>query len=74
MHSQFSMEVYAEAVMRERLREAAQDALAAQLPHGPLPRPDLAARLRVASAMRALAIRLDPCAAGEPAFLTATPR
>ena len=74
MHSLFSLEVYASDLRRERLAEAAHDALIAQLPHSPAPRPDLAARWHVANTLRALAVRLDPTAGQEPALATATSR
>jgi len=76
MQNPFSLEVYVQDVIRSRLREAAEDAVAARVPRAPhrLPRPDLAARLRVANGLRALAIKLDPCSACEPALLTATSR
>jgi hypothetical protein len=75
MHSMFSLELIADDVKRERFAEAAHDALIAQLPHSTAPRrPDLAARSQVANTLRALAVRLDPCALQEPALAGATPR
>jgi hypothetical protein len=71
MQSPFSLEVYAQDVIRERRHYAAQATLAAQLP--PRPRPDLAARLRLANALRALAVRLDPCADCKSSLVIATP-
>ena len=72
MQSPFSLEVYAQDVIRDRIQYAAQATLAAQLPRAPRPRPDLAARLRLANGLRALAIRLDPCSACEPSVVIAT--
>jgi hypothetical protein len=81
MQSPLYLEVYAQDVMRERrnqaandalvaqLPRAANDALVAQLPRSPFPRPDLAARLRLAAGLRALAVRLDPCAGVEPVLV-----
>jgi len=63
MNNIFSLELYADDVMHQRQQEAAQAALIAQLPHAAAPRLDLAARLQLANGLRALAIRLDPCAA-----------
>jgi hypothetical protein len=74
MTSLFALEVYAQDVQRERRHEAAQAALIAQLPHTPAPRPDLAARLQVANGLRALAGRLDPCAAVAPTLVGARAR
>jgi hypothetical protein len=69
MQSPLYLEAYAQDVMRERRNQAANDALVAQLPRSPLPRPDLAARLRLAAGLRALAVRLDPCAGVEPVLV-----
>ena len=69
MQSPFALEVYANDLIRERRYQATQDALAAQLPRTAFPRPDLAARLQLANSLRALAVRLDPCADIEPSFL-----
>ncbi|MGI9149336.1 MAG: hypothetical protein ACR2IK_22770 [Chloroflexota bacterium] len=74
MQSPFSLEVYAQDVIRDRHYAAAQAALIAQLPHVPRPRPDLAARLRLAHALRAAAVRLDPCQAHEPSLVSAPSR
>ncbi len=72
MLSPLSLELFANDVIRDRLDQAAQDALAAQLPHSP-PfrsfRPDVAARQLLASGLRALATRLDPCLVAEPDFV-----
>ena len=69
MLSPLSLEVYAQDVLRDRANQVAHDALLAQLPHTPFLRPDLAARLQLASGLRALAGRLDPCAGGEPSLV-----
>jgi hypothetical protein len=69
MQSPLFLEAYAQDVMRERRNQAAHDALVAQLPRSPLHRPDLAARLRLAAGLRALAVRLDPCAGVEPVLV-----
>ncbi|MDQ6675038.1 MAG: hypothetical protein M3069_30600 [Chloroflexota bacterium] len=74
MLSPFALELYADEVIRARRLDADQRALIAQLPHAPAPRVDLAIRLRAANALRALAIRLDPCATPGPALATATRR
>jgi hypothetical protein len=71
MLSPVAVELYARDLMALRLAEAAQDALAAQLPRaqpsqlrfrlrlaGP-------ARQRLATTLRDLACRLDPCVAGD---------
>jgi hypothetical protein len=71
MQSPFALEVYAQDVIRDRIHDAAQASLVAQLPRAPRPRPDLAARLRLANGLRALALRLDPCAACEPSLVIA---
>jgi hypothetical protein len=74
MQSPFALEVYARDVMRNRLHEAAQEALAAQLPRSPTLRPGQAARLRLANGLRALAVRLDPCAISESALVVVSSR
>ena len=74
MQSPFALEIYAQDMMRNRLHEAAQQALAAQLPHSRTPRPDQAARLRLANGLRALAVRLDPCVLSDPALVVASSR
>ena len=74
MQNYFGLALYADDLMRERRAEATHEALIAQLPHSPAPRPDLAARLRVAQGLRALAVRLDPCAAQQSPLATATSR
>jgi len=70
MLSSLALDIVAQDILRDRRREAAQAALVAQLPHThtPFPRPDLAARLRLASGLRAVAGRLDPCAGAAPAL------
>lgn len=74
MLSPLSLELFAQDVQHERQTALAHAALLAQLPHSPTPRPDLAARLHLASGLRALAARLDPCAASEPSFATLNSR
>jgi hypothetical protein len=56
------------------LAQAAQDALADQLPRSPAPRPDVVARQFLASGLRVLAARLDPCMASETGLVVASPR
>ena len=60
MLSPLSLDLFAQDVLRDRRRQAAHAALLAQLPTSAFPRPDLAARLRLATGLRALAVRLDP--------------
>ncbi len=74
MYSPFSLEVYAQDLIRDRRRAAEHAALLALLPPGPGLRPVLAARAGLAHALRALAVRLDPCSAHEPSLATATSR
>lgn len=62
------LDLYARDLIHARLAQAAQDALAHQLPRSFVVRPDVAARLYLASGLRALAARLDPCLACEPSF------
>jgi hypothetical protein len=73
MHSPLSLEVYASDLMRSRLQQAAQDALADQLPHtGPLSvRSAVVARHQLAHGLRALARRLDPCVGAESSLVVA---
>ena len=69
------LDIYAKQLTNDRLAQAAQDALAAQLPRSPdQARPDVVARQLLASGLRALAARLDPCLAPEPSFVVARPR
>jgi len=72
MNSLFALDLYASDVMRERLREAAQAALAAQLPRHASPRPDLALRRILATGLLSLATKLDP--RGEPALVPMSSR
>jgi hypothetical protein len=67
MHSPLLIEMHAERLCAERLREAAQERLAAQA-RGPR----MATRVRLALALHALADWLEPCALGcaEPELLT----
>jgi hypothetical protein len=66
----FTLDVYANEVMRERIAEAANARLIAQLPQHPTPAilwlGDLA-RVHVADGLRVLARRLDPTVAPEAA-------
>ena len=65
MLSPLSVELFAQDVIRTRLAQATQDALAHQLPRPATVRPDAVARQFLASGLRALAARLDPCLAPE---------
>ena len=71
-----SMELLANEIVRRNLREAAQRALAEQLPRTSFSfRPDVAARQFVADGLRVLAERLDPCLSCEPSLVVvARPR
>ncbi len=70
-----SMELLANEIVRRNLHEAAQRALAGQLPRTPFSfRPDVAARQLVADGLRAVAARLDPCLSCEPSLVVARPR
>ena len=60
MQNSPALEVYARDIIRQRLHEAEQDALAAQLPRRHPRRPAARARRHLADGLRALAIRLDP--------------
>jgi hypothetical protein len=74
MLSPMSAEILANHIIHERMTQAAHAALVAQLPTlSPSRRPAAGARRRVASGLRALAYRLDPCARSEPALATAIP-
>ncbi|HLZ25720.1 MAG TPA: hypothetical protein VKV73_00185 [Chloroflexota bacterium] len=61
MLSPLALELFAQDVRREHRAAMAHAALLAQLPHRSASRPDLVARLRLASGLRALASYLDPC-------------
>jgi hypothetical protein len=74
MLSPLSLELFAADLQHDRQTAMAHAALLAQLPHTSATRPDLAARLRLAAGLRALAGRLDPCAAINPSFATLTSR
>jgi hypothetical protein len=74
MQNTMSLEILAQDLMRSRLREAAQDALADKLPHSSFFEPALAARQHLANGLRALAGRLDPCVVCEPNLVVANPR
>ncbi len=70
-----SMELLANEIVRRNLHEAAQRALAGQLPRTPFSfRPDVAARQLVADGLRAIAARLDPCLSCELSLVVARPR
>jgi hypothetical protein len=68
------LDIFAKEFIHAHLHQAAQDALADQLPRPPSTRPDAVARQLLASGLRALAARLDPCLASEPSFVAASPR
>jgi len=69
------MELLANEIVRRNLHEAAQRALAGQLPRTPFSfRPDVAARQLVADGLRAIAARLDPCLSCELSLVVARPR
>ena len=75
MHSPLALEAFAHDVIRARLDEAAHDALVNSLPRSQSSaRRAAAARQYVASSLRALACRLDPCVVAEPGLLVATQR
>jgi hypothetical protein len=78
MSSPLLLDIFATQYINARLAEAAQDALADQLPHSSESRPDVVARQYLASGLRALATRLDPCldlaAPGEPTFIIVSHR
>ncbi|MCA1645530.1 MAG: hypothetical protein LC797_08725 [Chloroflexi bacterium] len=69
-----SVELLANESVRRHLHEAAQEALAHELPRAPTTRPDVVARQYLASGLRALAARLDPCTVREPSLVVANPR
>ena len=74
MQNTMSMEILAQDLIRSRLQEAAQDALADSLPHSSVFAPAVAARQHLANGLRALACRLDPCVVREPSLVVANPR
>ena len=74
MQNTMSLEILAQDLMRSRLREAAQDALADQLPRSSLFEPARAARQHLANGLRALAGRLDPCVVYESNLVVVNPR
>jgi hypothetical protein len=74
MQNTMSMEILAHDLIRSRLQEAAQDALADQLPHSSIFEPALAARQHLAYGLRALAGRLDPCMVSESSLAVANTR
>jgi hypothetical protein len=68
------MELIARDLIRGRLEQAAQDALADMLPRSSAFAPALAARQHLAIGLRALAGRLDPCVVSEPYLVVANQR
>jgi len=74
MLNPMSVELLSRDLASRRLAEAAQDALAAQLPRSPASRPLAPARHLLAFALRGLAFRLDPSIASEPAHMMAVAR
>jgi len=68
------LELLANDLIDARLHQAAQDALADELPPPPSIRPDVVARHLLASGLLGLAARLDPCLASEPSFVVVSPR
>ena len=75
MHSPMSLELYAAELIRSRLHEVAQDALAEQLPHAQSLsiRSAMVARHQLAHGLRTLARRLDPCVRAESSLVVAAP-
>jgi hypothetical protein len=70
-----SMELLANEIVRRNLHEAAQRSLAYQLPRTPFAfRPDVTARQLMASGLRVIAARLDPCLSCEPSLVVARSR
>jgi len=73
-----SIELLAHDVVSRHLHEAAQTALASQLPRSrsssSAVRAEVAARQLLANGLRALATRLDPCLGCEPSLIVARPR
>jgi hypothetical protein len=64
------MELLANEIVRRNLHEAAQRALADQLPRSSFSfRPDVTARQYLADGLRVLAERLDPCLSCEPSLI-----
>ncbi len=75
MLNAMSMELLANEIVRRNLHEAAQRALVEQLPRSPFSvRPDVTARQYLASGLRVLAARLDPCLSCEPSLVVARSR
>jgi hypothetical protein len=69
-----SIELLASDIARRHLQEAAQAALASQLPRSSAFRPDVVARQYLANGLRALATRLDPCLTCDPSLVIARSR
>jgi hypothetical protein len=74
MQNTMSIEILARDLIRSRLQEAAQDALADKLPRSSVFAPTLVARQRLANGLRGMACRLDPCVVREPSLIVANPR
>ena len=74
MQNPMSLEALSRDLMRSRQQEAAQDALADMLPRSSAFAPAAAARQQLASALRAMAVRLDPCVVCEPCLVVPQPR
>jgi hypothetical protein len=74
MLSPFSLEVLAQELIHARRAEAAQNALADQLPCSSTSRPDVVVRQFLASGLRVLAARLDPCLSPVDGLVVARPR
>ena len=74
MQNTMSLEILAQDLMRSRQHEAAQAALADQLPRSSMFEPVLAARQHLANGLRAMAGRLDPCMVIEPNLVMVNPR
>ena len=70
MLNPMSMELLASDMVQRNLHEAAQRALADQLPRSPFSfRPDVAARQLMADGLRAVAAHPDPCLGCVPSMV-----
>lgn len=69
-----SLELLAADLVHDRIAFAAQQNLISQLPRTHSVRPDVIARQYLASGLRVLATRLDPCLAVEPNYVVASQR
>jgi hypothetical protein len=85
LSSYSQLEIYAHQVIRARLAEAANDALADQLPRSPsssflmaamspILRQSKSGRQYLATSLRDLAVRLDPSVGCEPSVVIARPQ